>query len=146
VPEDQNIWVPSSDHLILDRKVSSFSFVPAFLNHDFLDNYHHTGQDHINRRGWHDMQGVRGSMTAASNGTSRSLAWHVRAIEASGIYLRRRYVEAGRAWGYGRGAKSSHGSYQRRPCDTLPHRPLRRTHEQRDPRGSAVGLQPATPP
>jgi len=40
----------------------------------------------------------------------------------------------------------SHGSYQRRPCDTLPHRPSRGgTHEQRDPRGSAVGLQPATP-
>jgi hypothetical protein len=38
------------------------------------------------------MQGVRGSMTAASNGTSRSLAWHVRTIEASGIYPRRRHV------------------------------------------------------
>jgi len=46
---------------------------------------------------------------AASNGTSHSLASHVRATEASDIYLRRRDGEAGYAGEVVWGAKSSHG-------------------------------------
>jgi hypothetical protein len=40
-----------------------------------------------------------GCQQSASNPASHSLAPHMLAIEASPVYLRRRDVEAGRAWG-----------------------------------------------
>jgi hypothetical protein len=72
---------------------------------------------------------------AASNGTSRSFAWHLHAIETSGVYLRRRAVEAGNAWDWELGAKSSHGRGHRfETCHAHQHKqPPRTTLRRRLP-------------
>jgi hypothetical protein len=61
----------------------------------------------------HSQRCTRGCQQAASNPASHSLALWVMAIGASGVYLRRRAVEAGRAWVQQQGAKSSHGRNHR---------------------------------
>jgi hypothetical protein len=67
------------------------------------------------------MQGFRGStlgcQQSASNLTSCSLAWLVRAGEVSTVYLRRRGEEVGSGRDWEPGAKSSHGrSHRFDPC------------------------------